>query len=289
MSRSAEILTAVVVTLCALEAAADNLEDRLDRQLKGAWATVGVELYSNCTGTYSDNVVGAAGVTSKAGRDFAPGELVKIDKIKVKRHRVDLLTTLAVPILASHTEGPFELFEQRECKVQLIFDFPRQVIKSGDTDAVLAAVGAALTTHPSRNAAETSGEWNRRERRSFPPDYDLTLARYNRWQAEQTNAAVSAGLERAADAAADAVADIKRDADYLDGFAAGVDELRHLSISGCPQIIDASFSTHKDSPPSGENKTWKRGFNDGQRLVFNLYLLEELQRCFVPVPAAPLQ
>ena len=117
-----------------------DLDDTLDKQFKGAWATVDVEVYSSCSGTYSDNTIGPAGVASKANRRFAAGELVKIDKIKVKRARVDLLTSLATPVLVARQDGPFELFDERECKAQLIFELPREVIKTSDADTVLAAV-----------------------------------------------------------------------------------------------------------------------------------------------------
>ena len=97
--------------LAASSAIASDLEDRLERELRGAWGILEAEVYSACGGTYSDNTVGMVGVASKAGHRFEPGELVKIDKIKVKRQRVDLLLTLAVPIRTSRKDGPFELFD----------------------------------------------------------------------------------------------------------------------------------------------------------------------------------
>ncbi len=271
-----------------LPVSAADLDDQLNSRLKGAWAVLEVEVYSSCSSTYSDNTVGAAGVASKAGRRFAVGEVMKIDKIKVKRSRVDLLTTFSEPVLVKSQDGPFELYHERTCRAQLIFEVPRQVIKTRDIDAVLTAVSSALTTYSTLAAAEDSDGWNGRKRDPFPPDYDLTLARYERWKAEQVNAAVTVGIEKASAEAADAIEDIERDADYLDGYGAGVEKMQHLDIDDCDRLVGASFSSFKDSPPSDKSGKWKRGFKDGQSLVFHVHQLRKLRHCFVPIPDAPL-
>jgi hypothetical protein len=276
------------ILLGAFPSATADLDDQLYRQLRGAWAILEIEVYSSCSGTYSDNRIGAAGVASKADRRFEAGELVKIDKIKVKRSRVDLLTSLATPVLVARQDGPFELFDERECKAQLIFELPREVIKTGDAETVLAAIGSALTAFSSQSAAMDSAGWNGRERQSYPQDYEQTLARYEIWKAEQTNAAVSAGIDRSITKAAEATDDIESDADYLDGFAAGAKKMQETRLSDCTQLIDASFNSWKKNPPSDKEKTWKRGFSDGQRLVFHIRRASELKGCYVPVPAAPL-
>ena len=107
--------------LCLVLAAsfsnASELGDRLDRQLKGGWGVLEIEVYSACGGTYSDNEVGAGGVASKARSRFSAGELVKIDNVKVKRQRVDLMLTLDAPLRVSRMDGPFELFDHRTCPV----------------------------------------------------------------------------------------------------------------------------------------------------------------------------
>ncbi len=287
MSRPVIALTMACILLGTFEAATADLDDQLDGHLRGAWATLKVEVYSSCSSTYSDNRIGAAGVASKADRRFDAGELVKIDKIKVKRSRVDLLTTFSESILVTSQDGPFELYQERECKAQLIFELPREVIKSGDVDAALAAIGSALTVFASQSASMDSSDWNGREREPYPDDYEQTFARYERWKAEQINAAVTAGIEAATSEATEAADDIERDADYLDGFAAGAEEQQSLDIDDCDRLIDASFSTYKERPASDHSAKWKRGHEDGQRLVYPLYLLRELRNCFVPVPDVP--
>lgn len=290
MSRFVVAFATLCILLVAFHAAAGDLDDRLDGKLRGAWAILEHEVYSSCSGTYSDNRVGAAGVASKASRRFDAGELIKIDKVKVKRSRVDLLTTFSEPVLDSTQDGPFELYSERECKAQLIFELPRAVIKSGDADAVMAAIGSALTLFSSSRAAMDAVDWNGREREPYPDDYEQTLVLHEIWKAEQTNAAVAAAIEKATSESAEVAEDIERDPDYLDGFAAGAEKQQSLTIDDCARLIDASFSSFKDRPPSDKkaNAKWKSGFSDGQSLVFHLYLLDELRHCFVPVPPPPL-
>jgi len=82
--------------------------------------------------------------------------------------------------------------------------------------------------------------------------------------------------------------DIESDVDYLDGFAAGAEKMQKIRLSDCAQLVDASFRSWKKGPPSDKNTAWKRGFEDGQSLVFHLRQARELKNCFVPVPTAAL-
>lgn len=287
MTRAKFILSTALLLSTAVAATASDLNDALDRRFAGAWATTAVEVYSGCSGTYSNNDIGPAGVISKAARRFAPGELIKIDKVKVKRSRIDLLVTLAEPVLVPWTDGPFTLFDERQCKAQLIITVPRSVIKTGDVVAAAEACNSAVTAHHSRRAAIDSGQWNGRRRRPLPADYDHTVALHERWKAEQTNTAVTAKMDDAAEEAADVADDIERDPEYLDGFAAGIEKMHRSGPSSCSSLVEASFSTWRDSPPSGQNSAWKRGWEDGQRLAFNVHLLDELRHCFVEIPSDP--
>jgi hypothetical protein len=277
----------VILGLTAAPAVASELADRLERELRGAWAVVGVELYSNCSGSYSDNTVLASGVASKADQRFEPGELVKIDKVKAKRARVDLLVSLAEPLLVARVDGPFELFDEKECKAQLIFEVGREAVKGGDHRLVLDRITGSMSLFRSLDDAQAAEAWNGRERDPLPEGYGTTLTRYQAWKAEQTNAAVTARSERAVADAADAADDLRRDADYLDGFAAGVEKLRTWSLRDCASLISTELSTHDREPDRDRPSSWRDGYRDGQKLIFNLLLAERLSRCLVPVPAAP--
>ena len=106
------IFTALaILVLSPSVVAASVLEDQLESELRGAWAVLSVEVFSDCAGYYNNNEMHGAGVSSKAKRRFDFGELVKIDKINLKRSRIDLFLSLSEPVLVCRVEGPFELFD----------------------------------------------------------------------------------------------------------------------------------------------------------------------------------
>jgi hypothetical protein len=274
----------LVAVLAASSAPASDLENRLQSELRGGWGILEAEVYSACGGTYSDNTVGSSGVASKATRRFDPGELVKIDKIKVKRQRVDLLLTLAVPIRTSRMDGPFEIFDERECRVQLIFPVPREQVKGGDAEALLDTVRTTVTLFPSLADARGSEAWNGREIEALPGDYAETLQRHAAWKAEETNAAVRTGVDRALAAAADISEDLSDDPDFLAGFAEGAEKMSPLTLSDCSSLLGASFTVYHKNAPKERPKRWRDGWDDGQELIFNVLIANRLQGCFVPVP-----
>ena len=276
------LLTAVLATSTA---AASDLEKRLESELRGAWGILEAEVYSACGGTYSDNTIGAAGVASKAGHRFDPGELVKIDKIKVKRQRVDLLLTLAAPIRTSHMDGPFELFDERECRVQLIFPVPREHVKSGDAGALLDTVRTTITLWPSLTDARESEVWNGRELEALPDDYAETLQHHAVWKAEQTNIAVQIGIDHALASGADLAKSLNNDPDYLAGFAEGAQKMSSLTLSDCSSLLGASYTAYRKKAPKDRPRRWRDGWEDGQELIFNVLIASRLQGCFVLVPS----
>jgi hypothetical protein len=265
-----------------------ELGDRLDRELKGGWGVLELEVYSACGGTYSDNEVGTAGVASKAQHRFAAGELVKIDNVKVKRQRVDLLLTLDAPLQVSRMDGPFELYDQRSCRVQLMVYVPRELVKNSDLEELLNEVKKHVTLYSSPDEAEMSDNWNGRETEPMPDDYEETLHRHALWQAKQTNAAVRDGIDKALSEAAEAVDDLDDDADYLAGFGEGSEKMGGFSVTSCDSLLSVAFSSYRKTAPSDASRSWKDGWEDGQKLVFHVLLADRLRSCLVPVPAPPL-
>jgi hypothetical protein len=64
------------------------------------------------------------------GTRFDAGELVRIDNVKVGTFSgLDLNFTVVEPFRLSWQDGPFEVHEQRRCRVQLHFDVSRDVRK----------------------------------------------------------------------------------------------------------------------------------------------------------------
>jgi hypothetical protein len=259
----------------------------MERDLEGAWAALRVEVYSNCSGAYNDNHVNASGISAKAGRRFEAGEIVKIDKVKVKRSRVDLLLSLAEPVLKSYSDGPFELYTEAPCKVQLIFDVPREWIKTGDHRKILSEIDSRLMTFNSFEDARTSPLWNGRERDPYPENYERTLIQHEIWKAEERNLEIQARADDALHTALQAASGVGDDPEYLKGFADGVQDMKFWSEDDCDRLISSTFSSACDSPPKDSNRRYKNGFRDGQELIFNLIVAKRLEGCYVPVPPMP--
>ncbi len=292
---AAPLLAAALAATAPVAAAAADIEAALRSRWLGAWVVTEVETYSGCDGGYSNNDVNGARVLSKAGLGFAAGELARVDKLNLKSSRVDVYLALAEPLHVPRQEGPFTLFDERTCKVQLLIEVPGKEIRAGNLAAVEAAIAQAVTAFPSRDAALASERWNRRKREALPDDYDETLARYEVWRAEQVNARLAETRERAIDEADRLVDRLDDDPRYLEGFAAGVRELRYWpppsceSLAGAPPLFaerDAPREHRGDAP---EHKAWRRGFRDGQALAFNVALARAVRACFlVPPPPPPL-
>jgi len=263
---------------------ASDLGESLNRELAGGWGVLEIEVYSGCAGTYSDNTVGAVGVSSKAENRFSEGELVKIDKVKVKRQRVDLLLTLAVPLRRARMDGPFELYDELQCRTQLILPVGREQVKTANTEAILTQIRERLGVFRSFAEAQESDAWNGREPDPLPPDYDTTLQRHAAWKAEQINAEVRSAIDRALSAAADVADDLSDDTDYLAGFADGAEEMISFATSDYSSLLNASYSVEYKHALKDRAKRWREGYDDGQELVFNVLLADRLRACVVPVP-----
>ena len=281
------VIPIIVVLLSGSLVGASALQDRMERDLEGAWGVLRTEVYSNCSGIYNDNDVRQSGVHSKASRRFEAGEIVRIDKVKVKRSRVDLLLTLSEPILRGSSDGPFTLYSEASCKVQLIFEVPRQWIKTGDHRRILSEIDEKLTTFDSYETARTSPLWNGRERDPYPEDYEDTLIRHEIWKAEQLNLSIEARADEALETALRIARNVDDDPRYLKGFADGSRNLNRWSENDCERLLSVSFSSVSDHAPRDSEGAYKDGFRDGQELVFSLILARRLQGCFVVVPPPP--
>lgn len=250
---------------------------------KGAWVLTRVESYSGCGPFHTNNRVEGNRVTSKGDRRFAAGELAKVDKVDVKRRRVDLLLTLEQPILRPVQDGPFTLYDELVCKVELRVELPDR--RSAST--VAAAVEATLERFDSPDEARSSPDWNGRVREPYPPDYEETLAAHATWKAQQANAEVGRRLDESLEAAARIARDVDDDADYLGGFAAGIDKARDAYFGNCPSLLDSSPYGFTRSAPKDHSRRWKDGYRDGQLLIYHLEMARRLRGCFVPVPPPP--
>lgn len=242
---------------------------------------VQIPLVSNCDGFYNDNDVIGSRVASKARRGFDEGEMARVERIGVKRGRIDVFLDLAEGVLEEVQDGPFTLYDPRLCQIQLKVPVPDW----SDPAAVEKRLAELLELHDSIRTAEASPGWNGRRREPFPEDYERTLAAHASWKAAQTNAAVQERMDDAVEEAARIADRVRTDSEFAQGFAAGLEKIRDLSFGDCPSLLTRSFSP--SSGGGGKGPDWKRGFEDGQRLGFHLELARRLRDCFVPVPPSP--
>lgn len=259
---------------------AGDLEESLNVHWRGGWVVVRPALASSCDGYYNDNFVAGDRAESSARRRFDPGEVARVERLDVKRGRVDVFLDLSEGVLEERHDGPFTLYDPKECKIQLQVPVPARA----EAGAVEARLAELFELRNSRQDAEASPDWNRRRRPPFPENYEQTLAAYESWKAAQVNAAVMARLDDAIDDAARINDRMHSEPEYLEGFAKGVERGRDRWQGDCPSLLRATFS-----PDSGGGKSsdWRRGYEDGQRLAWNLELMHRLKECFVPVPPQP--
>jgi hypothetical protein len=277
-----------VLLLAGSRTASADLQRELAGRWRGSWVVLGVDVRSDCGGLYTNNRLNGRRVASSGSRSFATGELAQIDKVDLHRARIDVKLTLAEPVRVPWQDGPFTLYRQVSCRVELETELPRAAVAQGDVAAVERALAQALERYDARDEAEASRAWNRREVEPYPEDYDDTLAEHARWKAEQANAAVRERIGQA-EAETHRLADrIESDTDYVTGFAEGVELARDLAWPACDAMVRGGAEAFLARTGTGEKtdaqRRHDRGFEDGQRLVVALELARRLPACFVAVP-----
>jgi len=282
-----------VLALASGTAIAGDFEDAVRARWRGAWVVLGTEVYSDCSGGYHTNSINGTLVSSRGGHRFLPGELGRVEKLQLKKKKVDVMVTLDEPLLVSRQDGPFTLYDERHCAVSLEITVERETTRERDVAAIDGLVAGIIERYDTREAATESTGWNAREREPYPDDYDLTLARHAAWRAEQTNLAVDRKRQDALEAAKTSGLSISEDPEYLQGLAAGVEQMRRWSVSDCGQLMARGFDRAKAAVPEEHRgdtdaaRSWRRGWDDGQRLVYGLAVWERLERCYVAVPPVP--
>lgn len=287
-SRCLTLLAGIAVLLAATTAVAD-LERDLERTYKGAWVLTNVEVWSDCSGFFTNNDVNGTRVSSKGDHRFDAGELGRIEKLSLKSDRLELYLVVDEPLLVPRREGPFTLLDERSCKAEVRIALPRELVRAGDPGPVNALVEDVLATVDSREAGRHAAAWNQRVREPYPADYEEILARYAAWKVEQENARIAEVQAASLEEASRITARLTDDPDYLRGFAAGVDALRTWSPPMCSSFASTSFYSAERSaptPPRGvaDTRAFARGFKDGQALVFHLEMARRARGCFQPPP-----
>jgi hypothetical protein len=287
------VVVAAILIAVPLSAVAGELQKDMKSRWLGAWVVTKTEAQSDCAGRYTNNRMHGSLVRSSGRHRFQPGELAKLDKVDLKKSRLDLMLTLSERLLVSYQDGPFTLYREVTCKVELEVMVPRDLVKSRDGAAIDAIIVDVLERYATGDEAMTSDLWNEREMDEYPEDYEFTLARHARWKAEQANARVQAKLDEAKRETGRLPDRIDDDSLYLAGFAKGVEDARGMDLDECSPLLGldlnglrrAGARNAKDLPEGGEEVV--EGYVDGKILVIGLEMLRVLPECFVPVPDLP--
>jgi hypothetical protein len=297
MKRLPALASIVLVFACGT-ARAGALQDQIDSRWRGAWVLTAAETWSDCQGFYNDNRVNGRLVSGRGRLKFRQGELARVDSIDLKRSRLDLRLTFAEPVLVSRQDGPFTLYDEASCRVEMQVELPREVVKGDDLRDIETLVMQVLDRHAAEDEARAASTWNRRRREPYPGDYQQTLQRYAAWKAEQANAAVQAALDRLVDETSRIPDRINGDPDYMAGFVKGIEAGRSSRPGQCqdlvalssppPPVSDrpafASHASNTDRQAAERQARAARGYQDGQRLALGLDAVRRLPGCFAPVP-----
>lgn len=269
---------------------AGSFEDSVRTRWRGAWAVLEIESYSTCAGNYFNNDVSGQFVAARGGRKFEPGELAKVNRAQIKRKKAELMVAVQARVLLPRPDGPFTLYDERSCAIELEVAVPRDVIKARNVEEVDRLLARVATRFATEQEARVSGRWNGREDDEYPFDYELTLARHAAWKAEQTNLAIDQRIAAALEQAERLTERVDDDASYLEGFAAGTREMRDWNERDCGALLGRAFETvrHRVPEERGEDEQWCEGYDDGQRLLYSIVLVRRLSTCYVEVPSVPL-
>jgi hypothetical protein len=302
------VVAGLLLLAAAGQAHAGDTQDAVASRWRGAWVVTTAETRADCMGMYTNNRVSGRLVSSKGRWRFKAGELARVDGIDLKRDRVDLRMSLAEPLLVPRQDGPFTLYDETPCRVELQVEVARDLVKGRDVAGLDRVLLVAVERHSTEDEARASRRYNHRERDPYPSDYEQTLAAHAAWQARQTNIAVQAHIDALVDDTSRIPERITGDPDYMAGFARGVETARSSRPDSCPGLMTVGTGTlHTGSGhhgqatavpagrggggraggASGESEAqarYARGYADGVRLTQGLDAIRRLPGCFVPVP-----
>lgn len=281
-----------VMLLCGAwgaPAIAGSFQDRIENRWRGAWILTRIDTYADCAGAATHNRVNGSLVDGRGRYRFGAGELAKVERVDLKRSRLDLHVRLREPYLVSWQDGPFTLYREAACQIELEVELPRKVVQNDDLQGVETILQPVVQRFTAENEARASRVFNQRRRAPYPRDYERTLARYEAWKAERTNAAVQARIDQARQETARLADRVSSDPDYLKGFAAGIESMRERDYGNCGALMSVDLTGGEPkqayaSKTTEEQARFDRGKRDGGKLVLGLELLRRLPGCFVRVP-----
>ena len=291
--RTIGLVLGMALGFLSLPAFAGKTEDMLETRWRGAWVVTTADVYSECSGGYTDNDVNGGLIRSKGRFRFQAGELAQVKDLDLEHSGVVLSLSLPEPLLISYQDGPFTLYREARCLVSLDMELPRQMVSHKDLGAIEGEINQVVTRFTRQDEAMRSRDWNRRKCDPYPDDYDRTLAKHAAWKAQQTNDAIQARIDQSSEESSRITDRVSSNPDYLKGFASGIEAVRSIDLSTCDELLARSFQNIVPRPPQmatllgGAVAEFQRGYQDGGKLVFALESLRRLQGCMVEVPEVP--
>jgi len=272
-------LLAVWLLVGAEPLVAGALEKSLQARWNDAWVVLKVGVRSDCETSYTNNTVAGRRTVGLGAYPLDAGELGRVRKVDLKRSRLDLLVDLQEPYLASRTEGPFVLFDQAHCRVELMVDVPRELVRGKKLEDLDATLRRVATPFGTRAEARGSGAWNGRRVELPPEGYEETLVQYEEWKREKVEERIREVLRRAVRLTDRAGSNEM----YAEGMGQGLQSFSRSFSSDCGSVLDASYYPGGGSPPaeydSSDKKRWRDGYKDGLRLAFYVELAWRLAEC----------
>jgi hypothetical protein len=274
-------LTGILVFLVAFAPAARaGLQDDLNARWRGAWLIVTGDISSNCNGLTTDNRISGDLVSTSGRFIFEPGELARVEKIDAKRNRVDVIVDLRENVLIAYQDGPFTLYREGACKVELEVDFGSRRAKDVGIAGIEAQFAEWFERHARLDDALASASYNHRVREDFPADYDSTLIAYENWKIDEHNRLVADRIADSTEQTSLLLAHVDSDKEFGAGLGSGIASMREAMTDECGRLISSSPATFAESVDA-PNEDWADGYKTGQELAYHIELSRRLSRCFI--------
>lgn len=257
-----------------------DLQDDLNARWRGAWVVVTGELYSNCNGQTTDNRISGDLVSGSGRYTFEPGELARVRRVDARRRRVDVFLDIQENVLVEYREGPFTLYREVSCPVELLFDLGDARARDLGVTGVEGAFHQWFERYARLEDAERSASWNGRVREDYPEDYEQTLLAYEEWKVDQHNLLVEQKIADSVERTGFLLAQVRSDSEFGAGLGYGIAAMREDLSDDCNRLVasDAdSFARAYEAP----NPDWGTGYQIGQQLAYHIELSRRLEGCFI--------
>ena len=251
-----------------------GLQDDLNARWRG-------EVYSNCNGIATNNRVFSDLISGEGQMRFAPGEMARVTKIDAKRRRVDVFLDLDEPVLIEYSDGPFRLYREASCEVELLLDFGDEKTSDLGVNGVEAQFAQWFERYTNQADAEQSSNWNERERDEYPIDYEQTLADYRVWKIEQHNLNIEQRIAESDAQTVRLLGQISRDDEFGGGLSHGIAAMvENIESTSCDRLVASSPGTYDESHDA-PSESWADGYRTGQMLAYYIELGRMLSGCFI--------